>query len=1518
MKSSALSARSLRLGLLALIVLSAAAARAATFTVTNTADTNTAGTLRTAVTNANTVPGSTINFALPASSTIKLTGGSLSIIASTTIAGPGAGSLTIDGDNGLGNTDGGTGGAPGVFVVSTPSTLTMSGLTITNGHNSEGGALFVPTGATATLTDMTFTANKADLRGGAIASRGTLHMLRVTITSNTSIASAGGIYTEGSADCTDCAIMSNSAPGNGGWLGSGTAGSVNLLRTTFSANRDNTTTGAFECDSCTTVINDSTFAADTGAQYDELLINHGTATILNTTFTGTSGVAVQVINATGSTVANSIFNSAATDCGGDGTLTSTGGNLSHDTSCALIFTQTSDAVRTDPQLKALGNYGGQTMTQPPNACSPAINTGVNARVVGATDQLQAARIVSGVVDKGSVEYASAQAPCFAAGSGPNDQTVFATQPFSFSVTPSMQPGIDTYQWQFNDVNILGATTSSYGKMAAALSDAGNYRVIVTNTLVVGAVTTTSSTTSREAKLTVLPPPAITTQPQGETVFVGQPISLTVVASGQSLTYQWFLNGTLVAGATSATYSVASAQDANAGSYTVTVTNPAGSVTSNPAVVVVKDAPVIGGVNGPGTSGPNDVAVFVGQTFTLTVSATGDPLTYQWFHGGVAISGATASSYTVAAAALGDAGTYYVIVSNPAGSTQSRTATVTVNGPPVITQQPQSHTVFLGQTLTLTVVATGAQLSYQWFKESTAIAGATSATYSKPNVTSGDAGNYHVVVTNPAGSVTSNTAVITVAGAPIITTQPADQTLFVGQTITLSVTATGTGVMYQWQQNGTDIFGANSSEYTKAGAQLADGGSYDVIVSNGAATITSRMAQVTVYPAPTITEQPAGATVPVGDAFTVTVVAIGQQLSYQWSKNGVKITGATQSTYTINHVAFADAGSYQVVVSNPAGSVVSDPAVLTVVTCLSDSDCGGPGSASLCESNVCVSGCSTIQGRNNCGAGYTCDPSEGDGVCRPDYVASGGCTSPGSLNALAFLAAAIFFFRKRKLQMKSLVPVRVNALASAAFLGLMAMFAAKSAQAQDTGFAADRFTPAPAGGDWFGIDSVDIRGDFRPAAFLIVDYAHAPVTVRSGLDSHIKSYLLRNQTAIHGGFAMTFANRFRIGLTVPLISFQNGEPGAVPGYSYAAPDKVGFGDLAISADLRLFGNEKFRGALGVNVQLPTGSRGAYTSDGTVRFSPRISVAGDERLIAWAFNARLETNREENIPQQDISTRIGFGAAVGLRLLDQRLLIGPELNGSAPLFRGPEFRESLDSPLEGLLGAHMKITDSWTASAGLGTTFSSGVGSPPVRVLVGLQWAPGIPAPAPPPPAPMVVEAAPPPPPAPVVVEPPPPAPAPTPIVRDTRPRTIFDRDLMSTDDINFENDSARLLPSSDNELHRILVLMQTHPEVTLLEVAGYASYPGTREYNQKLSEERAHAVRQWLIKHGIYETRLVAKGYGETHPKAIEDTKEGEAVNRRVEFHPLKADGVKLPPEPKKPLIEVPGSPSHETPKDRNK
>src|SRR5207248_1756780 len=128
-----------------------------------------------------------------------------------------------------------------------------------------------------------------------------------------------------------------------------------------------------------------------------------------------------------------------------------------------------------------------------------------------------------------------------------------------------------------------------------------------------------------------------------------------------------------------------------------------------------------------------------------------------------------------------------------------------------------------------VVATGtAPLSYQWQKNGAAISGATSASYTTPATTSADNGaQFVVVVSNVAGNVTSTAATLTVnaaAAAPTITTQPANQSVTVGQAATISVVATGTAPLsYQWQKNGAAISGATSASYTTPATTSADNG-----------------------------------------------------------------------------------------------------------------------------------------------------------------------------------------------------------------------------------------------------------------------------------------------------------------------------------------------------------------------------------------------------------------------------------------------------------------------------------------------------------------------------------------------------------------------------------------------------------------------------------------------------------------------------------------------------------------------
>src|SRR5213078_3117558 len=163
--------------------------------------------------------------------------------------------------------------------------------------------------------------------------------------------------------------------------------------------------------------------------------------------------------------------------------------------------------------------------------------------------------------------------------------------------------------------------------------------------------------------------------------------------------------------------------------------------------------------------------------------------------------------------------------------------------PTITTQPVSQTVTAGQTATFTVVAAGtAPLSYQWQKNGANISGATSASYVTPATTSSDSGaTFDVVVSNSAGTVTSNTATLTVNAAavgPTITAQPVSQTVTAGQTATFTVVAAGTAPLsYQWQKNGANISGATSASYTTPATASSDNGvAFDVVVSNSAGTV----------------------------------------------------------------------------------------------------------------------------------------------------------------------------------------------------------------------------------------------------------------------------------------------------------------------------------------------------------------------------------------------------------------------------------------------------------------------------------------------------------------------------------------------------------------------------------------------------------------------------------------------------------------------------------------------------------
>ena len=261
--------------------------------------------------------------------------------------------------------------------------------------------------------------------------------------------------------------------------------------------------------------------------------------------------------------------------------------------------------------------------------------------------------------------------------------------------------------------------------------------------------------------------------------------------------------------------------------------------------------------------------------------------------------------------------------------------------PAITTQPASQSVVTGSTATFTVTATGgAPLAYQWKKNGTDISGANASTYTTPATSMGDnAAVFAVVVSNSAGTATSNHATLTVTAAlvaPVITKQPAAQSVTAGQTATFSVTATGTAPLrYQWKLNDQDISGATDSSYTTSDTNtVGNDAVFTVVVSNGTGTATSDKATLTVTPAPVapaITTQPVSQVVATGQTASFSVAATGTEpLTYQWKKNGSDIAGATSSTYKPVSSSELNGVKFSVVVTNSAGSVTSNEAVLSDV------------------------------------------------------------------------------------------------------------------------------------------------------------------------------------------------------------------------------------------------------------------------------------------------------------------------------------------------------------------------------------------------------------------------------------------------------------------------------------------------------------------------------------------------------------------------------------------------------------
>ena len=465
---------------------------------------------------------------------------------------------------------------------------------------------------------------------------------------------------------------------------------------------------------------------------------------------------------------------------------------------------------------------------------------------------------------------------------PSSRTNHVGSIATFSVVASGAPPL-AYQWRKNESslsnggNISGATDATLTSSDVSSLDAGNYSVRITNSF--GSVTSVVATLT----VNVATPPSITTHPSTLTVVAGENASFNVVADGSApLHYQWKFNGEIIPNATGSTFTRSNAQPSHAGSYSVVVTNAAGSDESDATTLTINYSLIASATVGGSVAKSPDQSSYASNSFvTLTATANAGFSFTGW-------SGDASGS------------------THPLNVTMTTNKTITANFATstndLILDNDNPAVTFFGDWQT----GTGAGKFGANYRFAITTNGGHTNVIFRPNIST--PGFYSVLIWYTQGSNRSTNAPWTIVHAA------GSETILVNQQI-----------------NGGNWFQIASARPFLAGTN----GYVQLSISNAGPIVVMADAVRFLYsgaiPPPSIDAHPEHQSVRVGTDVTFNVSATSSTpLGYQWRFGGIGIPSATQSSYTRANVQTNDAGAYSVLVGNAGGFVASSNAMLNVI------------------------------------------------------------------------------------------------------------------------------------------------------------------------------------------------------------------------------------------------------------------------------------------------------------------------------------------------------------------------------------------------------------------------------------------------------------------------------------------------------------------------------------------------------------------------------------------------------------
>jgi len=480
---------------------------------------------------------------------------------------------------------------------------------------------------------------------------------------------------------------------------------------------------------------------------------------------------------------------------------------------------------------------------------------------------------------------------------------------------------NSYQWYLNNTLLVGANASCY-----SATTSGTYSCVVTD------LTTGCMATSSGAVLVVNPVPVVTISSKNALSFCNGGGDSLVASNAPGYSYQWLLNGVSISGATGLQY-IGTAS----GTYTVLVTNPQDCSAISSGITLTNNSIPLS------ISSPGSLIFCSGGSIALSGPSMISGITYQWYNGATAISGATTNTYTATAS-----GNYYLKASNPATGcidTSNHLNVISGSPPPASIIQGASATYCVGGNVHLKTNPSPG-LMYQWYLNGTAISGANDSIY-----VANAAGSYTVNVaitgTPACNATTAIPTVVSVIPLPAATVTSAGPTTFCqGANDTLNA-PTGTGFGYQWKLNGISIVsGGNASSYT-----AISGGNYTVTVTNlltGCSNTSGPAITITVNPIPSVAIAANGpSTFCAGDSVILNSSVTSPGYNLVWKNNGTVLSGQTATMLTAKNT-----GLYTVTAINPLTACQATSAVVSVQVNALPSDTTTPtGSNSICQNTT---------------------------------------------------------------------------------------------------------------------------------------------------------------------------------------------------------------------------------------------------------------------------------------------------------------------------------------------------------------------------------------------------------------------------------------------------------------------------------------------------------------------------------------------------------------------------------------